>query len=154
MHGLDNIDATSITDLSIAFNSLLSECEVQSVCDYLASPNGLVDISNNMVGCNSQAEVEEVCYVGISDQPSYSQLTTYPNPFTTSTTIEYELYTICNIQYTVYNMMGEMVFYSQENMLPPGRHKITWSPGHLPAGLYYGVLRSGDGVTVVKLIKQ
>ncbi|MDT8393169.1 MAG: T9SS type A sorting domain-containing protein [Bacteroidales bacterium] len=81
-------------------------------------------------------------------------LNTFPNPFTTTTTIEYELYTISSIQFTVYNMMGEVVFYSQENMLPPGRHTLTWSPGHLPAGLYYGVLRSGDGVTVVKLIKQ
>jgi hypothetical protein len=83
-----------------------------------------------------------------------AQIISYPNPFTTSTTIEYELYTICNIQYTVYNMMGEMVFYSQENMLPPGRHTITWSPGHLPAGLYYGVLRSEEGVSVVKMVKQ
>jgi hypothetical protein len=51
-------------------------------------------------------------------------------------------------------MMGEVVFYSQENMLPPGRHAITWSPGHLPAGLYYGVLRSEEGVSVVKMLKQ
>ena len=92
--------------------------------------------------------------VGIEEYSSTPNLISYPNPFTTSTTIEYELYTICNIQYTVYNMMGEVVFYSQENMLPPGRHKITWSPGHLPAGLYYGVLRSGDGMSVVKMVKQ
>jgi len=92
--------------------------------------------------------------VSIAERREGSQLSAYPNPFTTSTTLEYELYTICNIQYTVYNMMGEMVFYSQENMLPPGRHTLTWSPGHLPAGLYYGVLRSGDGVSVVKMVKE
>jgi hypothetical protein len=98
------------------------------------------------------------CFNLTVSQPEFSGknqgFDTYPNPFTTSTTIEYELYTICNIQYTVYNMMGEMVFYSQENMLPPGRHTLTWSPGHLPAGLYYGVLRSKEGVSVVKMIKQ
>jgi hypothetical protein len=92
--------------------------------------------------------------VSIEEIENAIRISAYPNPFTTSTTLEYELYTICNIQYTVYNMMGEMVFYSQENMLPPGRHTITWSPGHLPAGLYYGVLRSEEGVSVVKMVKE
>jgi hypothetical protein len=155
LSGLDNVAASSITNLYVRENDSLHECEVKSVCDYLADPNGFIIIETNTSGCNSQTEVELACESqGILQLVSDPQLSAYPNPFTTSTTIEYELYTICNIQYTVYNMMGDVVFYSQENMLPPGRHKITWSPGHLPAGLYYGVLRSGDSVSVVKLIKQ
>ena len=93
--------------------------------------------------------------VGIAEGDANTwNLKCYPNPFTTSTTIEYELYTISSIQYTVYNMTGEAVFGTEEKHLFPGRHSITWSPGHLPAGMYYAVLRSKEGVKVLKLIKQ
>jgi hypothetical protein len=152
LSGLDSVQV--LIDLVLVNNPQLSVCNVQSICAYLSNPPGYLDISNNSDGCNNAQEVEDDCLSSISEQPLISITSLFPNPFTTSTTIEYELYTICNMQYTVYNMMGEVVFYSQENMLPPGRHKITWSPGHLPAGIYYGVLRSGDGMTVVKLIKQ
>lgn len=78
----------------------------------------------------------------------------YPNPFTTSITIEYELYTISTIQIAIYNMMGEVVYSKEESFMPPGIHKIIWSPGHLPAGLYYAMMRSIEGVSVVKMIKE
>ena len=45
--GLDNIDAGSISNLYIRNNSSLSNCAVQSICDYLASPNGTIEIHDN-----------------------------------------------------------------------------------------------------------
>lgn len=84
----------------------------------------------------------------------YFQMKAYPNPFTAVTTIEYELYSISNIQYTVYNVLGEVVHHAEYSMMPPGNHKITWSPGTLPAGMYHAVLRSAEGVSIVKLVKQ
>lgn len=64
--GLGNIDAGSISNLSIIFNISLSSCEVQSICDYLASPNGTIEIHDNGPGCNSQSEVADACgIVGI-----------------------------------------------------------------------------------------
>jgi hypothetical protein len=59
--GLNNIDGASINNLRIVCNKLLSSCEVQSICDYLSSPNGTVEIYNNAPGCNSPEEVEEAC---------------------------------------------------------------------------------------------
>ena len=47
--------------LIITDNENLSSCDVQSVCDYLASPNSSVSILWNAPGCNSQQEVEEAC---------------------------------------------------------------------------------------------
>ncbi|RLD78298.1 MAG: hypothetical protein DRJ15_11825 [Bacteroidetes bacterium] len=78
----------------------------------------------------------------------------YPNPFTTSTTIEYELFTRSDIQYTIYNSIGEVVYQVEDRNMPTGSHKIFWSPNHLPIGMYYGVLRSKEGVSVVKMLKQ
>ena len=82
------------------------------------------------------------------------QMKVYPNPFTNSTTIEYELYSVSNIQFTVYNMMGEVVYEIANRIMPQGSHTVTWSPGPLPVGLYYAVLRSEEGVSVVKMVKQ
>ena len=77
----------------------------------------------------------------------------YPNPFTSSTTIEYELTEPSHVHLTIYNAIGELV-YQIEDYLELGIHTVTWSPGHLPGGMYYAVLRSEEGVYVVKMVKQ
>ena len=59
--GLNNIQENSIEDLSIYYNLSLSECDVQSICDFLASPNGTIDIYSNAPGCNSEEEIEVAC---------------------------------------------------------------------------------------------
>jgi hypothetical protein len=51
-------------------------------------------------------------------------------------------------------MMGELVFTDKRHGLSPGRHTITLSTGHLSPGMYYAVLRSEEGVTVVKMVKR
>ncbi|MCK4568894.1 MAG: T9SS type A sorting domain-containing protein [Bacteroidales bacterium] len=78
----------------------------------------------------------------------------YPNPFTTSTTIEYELTEPSRVQLTIYNAIGGVVYVAQEGIKQQGKHTFTWTPERLPDGMYYGVLRSEEGVAVVKLIKQ
>ena len=82
------------------------------------------------------------------------RISTFPNPFTTSTTIEYELKEISNIQFTIYNAMGEVVYMAEDRMMPQGKHGFTWKPEGLPEGMYYAVLRSEKGVSVIKMIKQ
>ena len=152
--GLDNIESGTINNLTLFNNDMLSTCEVESICNYLKNPNGKVQIVMNAEGCSSPAEVEEACTVGIPEQQSATQLSIYPNPFTTSTTIEYELRKISNIQFTVYNMIGEVVYETENQLMSQGSHTVTWSPSHLPRGLYYAVLRSEEGVSVVKIVKQ
>ncbi|MBC8489218.1 MAG: leucine-rich repeat protein [Bacteroidetes bacterium] len=59
--GLDNINAGTISDLYITYNYSLSTCEVQSVCNYLASPNGDIEIYDNDDGCDDEDEVIAAC---------------------------------------------------------------------------------------------
>ncbi len=77
----------------------------------------------------------------------------YPNPFTSSTTIEYELDGHSEIQISIFNTIGELV-YQFENRLDQGIHKITWVPDHLPTGMYYAIIRSENEVSVMKMVKQ
>ena len=59
--GLDNIYPGSINDLNIVDNASLSVCDITSICEYLGSPGGAVNIQNNAPGCNSPEEVEVNC---------------------------------------------------------------------------------------------
>jgi hypothetical protein len=87
--GINNINAGSIIDLYISENPSLSTCEIESICSYLASPNGTIAIENNNTGCNSQAEVEAACAaIGVKSMTPESPLTIYPNPTSISITIK------------------------------------------------------------------
>ena len=59
LQGLQNIEGESIQELDIVQNSSLSECSVESICEYLAAPNGFTYILYNAPGCNSIEEVED-----------------------------------------------------------------------------------------------
>ena len=154
LDGIANIEPGSIDNLSIVENWWLSECNVQSICDYLLSPNGTVEIYDNSPGCNSQQEVEEACTVGVSETPDKGEISVYPNPFTTSTTIEYELTEPSHVQLTIYNAIGEVVYKAKDRLMPQGKHIFIWTADRLPDGLYYAVLRSEEVVEVVKMVKQ
>jgi hypothetical protein len=116
--GLDNIDAGSITGLVIVDNSLLSTCEVLSICDYLAAPTGIVAIINNSTGCASDEIVIEACEFGVEESSVVSRQSSvkiYPNPAYTNITIE--LPNISNPQtnttLTIYNINGQQLFKRQ-----------------------------------------
>ncbi len=61
LDGLDNVAPSSISSMIIYGNGSLSVCGVESICDYLTSPNGVVQIYNNAEGCNSPPEIAHTC---------------------------------------------------------------------------------------------
>ena len=92
--------------------------------------------------------------VNIEEIKKSVRISTYPNPFTTTTTIEYELSEPSHVQLIIYNAIGEMIHMAEDRMMPVGKHSFTWTADRLPVGLYYGVLRSVEGVSVIKMVKQ
>ncbi|MBN2173309.1 MAG: T9SS type A sorting domain-containing protein [Bacteroidales bacterium] len=69
LSGLENIDEESIDSLYIIGNSSLSTCDVQSICSYLASPNGSVDIYGNAPGCNDAPDIANACGITLPCLP-------------------------------------------------------------------------------------
>ncbi len=98
-------------------------------------------------------ECDEII-TGIKEMVYDGRLSIYPNPFTTFTTIEYELTELSHVQLTIYNAIGETIQVIVVRLMPVGKHTFTWSPEGLPEGMYYGVLRSEEGVSIVKMLKQ
>jgi hypothetical protein len=144
--GLENITANSINNLVIKFNDSLSFCEVQSICDYLASPSGTIDIQNNAYGCNSQQQVEAACAVVSLDEVSTGNtFSIYPNP--TSSHITIETPSIGHL--TILNLNGQEIITRQ--ITGP---KTQLDISNLPGGVYFVRLTNDRTVTVGKIIKQ
>ncbi|MBP6812010.1 MAG: T9SS type A sorting domain-containing protein [Saprospiraceae bacterium] len=69
--------------LAIIGNSTLSNCAVESVCDYLAMPATFVAISGNGPNCQSVQEVETACLSSVWSMTDIQQtLRISPNPTT------------------------------------------------------------------------
>lgn len=112
LEGINNINPESITDLTIRNNLLLSTCEIQSVCNYLATPNGDISIHDNATGCNSNEEVIEACAESV-DEISRPEFTIYPNPAHYKLTISNRHDIIVN-EIALYNTIGEKVMLERQ----------------------------------------
>lgn len=106
LNGLENIDYETIWALSITGNTILSECSVESICNDILLDSTNVDISNNALGCNSEAEVEAACTTSLAvDELSEQSISIYPNPASNYITISSEENTIKNIH--IFNHLGQ-----------------------------------------------
>jgi len=147
--GLDNLKASSIDLLHIKYNTSLSTCEVQSICDYLAEPNGEIHIYGNTTGCNSQEEVELACTVSIEELQLSDQLLIYPNPSSTQITIELPDVPHKNVALSIYNINGQQMLSTKIT-----EQKTVVDISGLPKGLYY-IKATDHNVTLVgKLMKN
>jgi len=109
--GLDNIAAGSIDDLDIIYNSSLSTCAVQSICDYLANPTGTISIHDNAIGCNSQQEVEDACEALPVENINFEEgLSIYPNPANQEVFISISNGVVIT-EITIYNQIGQKVLH-------------------------------------------
>ena len=149
LEGLENIDPGSITDLTITENPLLSECDIQSICDYLVAPTGTVTIENNATGCNSLEEVEYACEnpgTGIR-APEKSNLTLYPNPASNGS-ITLTVDNPQNLHLNCFNTFGQQVHQQEIRYAETVINVSTWA-----SGIYLAVVvEEGKVVGKVKFV--
>ena len=79
------------------------------------------------------------------------EISLYPNPFTTSTTIEYELTRPGTMRITIYNQLGRQVEVIEKSQAQ-GLNKIMWAPEKLPDGIYYFRLQAGKQAASGKMV--
>ncbi len=151
--GLDNIAPASIIDLNIYNNPLLSGCEVASICDYLLSPNGEVNIYENAPGCNSPEEVEEACYQGIDEMVSEEKLFISPNPLESTTTVTYILEHNSHVSIQIFDLSGRKISTMVNKEQTPGSYTIVADSSSLNPGIYFCVLKTNEGIQTMKMIK-
>jgi hypothetical protein len=148
--GLNNINAGSITNLDIFYNDTLSTCEVQSICYYLASPNGTINIHSNATGCNSEAEVDSACvYLSNGEVTLLPAFSIHPNPTSTTITISTHAKPNKNTFMTIYNISGQALL-SRQITEQQTVVDVSW----LPQGVYFVRVSNDSAVKVGKFVVQ
>jgi hypothetical protein len=149
LEGLDNIDAASVSRLYIYNNDDLSDCAVQSICDFLAKPNGTIVIENNNSGCNSKATVETTCTrMSLEEKNTDKRFLVYPNPTSYQVIIEIPIVPV-NCQFSVFNLNGRKLF-----SYPIHESRTVIDNINLPLGIYFVCIKDQTSVKTLKLIRK
>ena len=151
--GLENIEAGTIESLAITNNENLSSCHARAICDYLTSTNPVVEIHDNAEGCDNPEEIVAVCYVSVEETQSDERFSIFPNPFTNSATLEINLPEAGRVEVKIYNQIGQLLKTIAKNYQNAGVQVIDLETGDLEPGVYFCVVKTGEGMRTVKMIK-
>ena len=153
--GLNNVDPGSISDLMVANNPALSDCDIESFCSYMAIPNAPVNIYNNAPGCNNQQEVQDDCdsVTFISEIISEETFTISPNPLESTSLIQYSVQYKSPVTIKIFDLTGQEMVTLVDNMQQQGEQQVIFNTCDLPAGIYFCVLKTNNGIQTKKIIK-
>ena len=82
-----------------------------------------------------------------------TDLLNYPNPFKTSTTVEFSLGSSKNIILSVYDLSGKLQENIIEKHLTAGKHQFEWNAARFKDGMYFIRLQVGNESFTRKIIK-
>jgi hypothetical protein len=125
-------------------NALLNDCDVQSICEYLVSPGGTIEIHDNAPGCNSPSEVENECDVAIEENNDHEALTLFPNPASSFITITTQQGKPIE-EAIIYNHLGQKAL-----MAVPANNTVDVSG--LKPGIYFIEVITSETRTGTKLL--
>jgi hypothetical protein len=82
--------------------------------------------------------------------PRRAQLfSAYPNPFNSSTVIQYELSETQRVQITILDLIGQTVASIADETQHAGHHSVRWDATSMTSGMYFCRLQI-DGVSLTK----
>jgi len=147
---LDSIDAGPIVNLRVVGNDTLSTCAIKSICDYLASPNGTIEIHTNAASCNSPEEVDSACvYLLYRETYPEPAEVIYPNPASTTITISTPTTPDKNSFLTIFSIDGQKLIQRQIT----GQQMVVDVSG-LSQGIYFIRITNDRTMLVSKFVKQ
>ena len=133
---------------------VLTSASVQGVFDRIVTTEDVeVEISYT-----STAVMVTVTAVSVSSDrnPSvtsyYSLHEPYPNPFSRSTRISFEVSEAGYVQLTAYDLLGREVSRLFEGHVTMGSHEVEFEAGHLPNGVYLLSLKTSGGLKSGKVV--
>jgi hypothetical protein len=121
----------------------------------------LLTDGNENIGSSSLVKEYSTTYepatiedVAIS-QKNQSPLNIYPNPFTSTTTIKYNLERSSSVTVTIYDNSGiKLLLLENKRTHEAGTYEVTLKGINLPAGVYYCTLQTESFTETIKLIKM
>ena len=99
--------------------------------------------------------------VGVGDDDALPKLfriyPNYPNPFNSTTKIDYQLPKKTNVQLVILDILGRTVITLVDDLLQPGYKTITWNGidafgNNVSAGMYFYMIQTGKNREVKKMV--
>jgi len=94
----------------------------------------------------------EITSVNVANSFAFSQ--NYPNPFQSSTTIQYFLNQSDHVVIKIFGLSGQLIETLVEGYQTAGKHEIIWQPKNLPDGIYLFRIQSDESSETKKIILQ
>lgn len=149
LNGLGSAATVMTGAITISANGVLALCAVPSICTYLQTPpeNAVITINTNLLGCNSQQEVEAACAVLDTDyfETKDKSFRVMKNPIVNELMI-HSLQS--NGVVSVYDTMGKMV---QQHSMKAGLNTYAFNGA---VGMYLVRMEADGKVDYAKIIKQ
>ncbi len=82
------------------------------------------------------------------------QLSNYPNPFNSQTTIKFSIAQKGRVELYVYNVLGRKVFVGTDRVYDKGPHEILMKNQDLPNGIYLAILLANNQKLTSKMIMR
>jgi hypothetical protein len=111
------------------------------------TPNGTVIDTFSMTS--------PVTYVAGEPAPNptkFALFPAYPNPFNSSTVLEYQLPHAGRVELAVYDILGRQVATLASRNHPAGFYRVTWDAGAAPSGIYFCRLTASGFQSVRKMV--
>jgi uncharacterized repeat protein (TIGR01451 family) len=77
----------------------------------------------------------------------------YPNPFSTTTTITFEMPVQHKVRLAIFDANGRTVSTLLDAVMPAGKYNLNWQPGHMLPGIYILRLDAGHVNRSVKMLR-
>jgi PKD repeat protein len=114
-----------------------------------------VNLTDQFNGCNETfCDSVTVTLSGIEEYGAAINLNSYPNPFASSTFIEYMLPNTMNVEIAVFDLLGNKVEVIANENQGAGFHRIEWNAEKLSKGAYLLKVTSASGTAGRLLIKN
>jgi len=81
----------------------------------------------------------------------FESLNIFPNPFSETTEVDFNLSEQQNVSLCVFNIIGEIVYKTDEGKLEAGNHKLKIERENLISGVYFLKIAFGEKVATRKI---
>ncbi|MFH1009740.1 MAG: T9SS type A sorting domain-containing protein, partial [bacterium] len=75
----------------------------------------------------------------------------WPNPFNETVQFSYFLPSVSPVAMTIFDLLGRCVQKVEYPVQQIGWHRTSWQPSHLPSGIYFVQLETGNRSFVQKI---
>jgi len=76
----------------------------------------------------------------------------YPNPFNSSTTIEFMLPVDTQVKLEIFNVRGQWIETLKNEFMPKGTKRVIWNAGYYSSGVYFIRIKAGAYTKTIKAL--